>query len=312
MRKSLQKKYSTRLCPSCNKDDKIINSKISSPYPSETLTFRANKESWEGLFYKNRSFFSYYKCNNCKLIYAPEHYSSQELNNLYKEIAPNMETVPKRLLKKTQFGYFQLLKKWSDLKGGYLEVGPDIGMFTEYCALEDTFDYYWLFESNNLVKPKLTKLLGNKKHRIYSSIDQVDKIDNKILSTAVLIHVLDHLLEPKKILNKLREKIKPGGVILIVTHDESSMMRKFFGWRWLGFCQQHPQLFNCKTTAEILNRSGFKVLEQRKSKNYFEISFLLNTLLWSFGFKTLRFPKWLNISIGLKLGNIITVASLKR
>lgn len=309
---ALQTKYSKRLCPICKMDDKIVDSKISSPYPSEKLTFRANKESWAGLFYKHRSYFSYYKCNNCKLIYAPEHYSSQQLNNLYKGIAPNMESVPKRLLKKTQFGYFRLLKKWVGPKGDYLEVGPDIGMFTEYCVLEDTFDNYWLFDSNNLVRPKLTKILGNKKHKIFSSIDKIDKIDNKILSTAVLIHVLDHLLEPQKILKKLREKIKPGGVILIVTHDESSMMRRVFGWRWLGFCQQHPQLFNCKTTAEILNRSGFMVLEQRKSKNYFEISYLLNTLLWSFGFKTLRFPKWLNISVGLKLGNIITVASVKR
>jgi len=49
------------------------------------------------------------------------------------------------------------------------------------------------------------------------------------------------------------------------------------------------------------NRSGFKVSEQRKSKNYFEISYLLNTLLWSFDFKTLRFPKWLDISVVLNL-----------
>jgi len=304
------KKYNKRLCPSCHMDDKIINSKISSPYPSELLPFRANKESWEGLFYrKTKSFFSYYKCNNCKLIYAPEHYSSQQLSNLYKQTTPNMEQVPKKLLKKTQFEYFQLLKKWSGLKGNYLEVGPDIGLFTQQCLLNGEFDYYWLFEPNNLVKSQLTKLLGDRKHKIYPTIDKIDKIDNKILSTAILIHVLDHLLEPQKILKKLREKMRPGGVILIVTHDDSSIMRKFFGWRWLPFCQQHPQLFNYKTTEDILNRCGFKVLDQRKSKNYFEISFLLNNLLWIFGFKIKKLPRWLNVPVGLRLGNIITIAS---
>jgi hypothetical protein len=307
---ALQKKYSKRLCPSCHMDDKIISSKISSPYPSESLSFRVNKESWEGLFYKKtKSFFSYYKCSNCKLIYAPEHYSSEQLNNIYKQTAPNMEQVPKKLLKKTQYEYFQLLKKWSDFKGNYLEVGPDIGLFTQLCTASGNFDYFWLFEPNNLVKSSLTKLLGSRKHKIYPTIDQIDKIDNNILSTVILIHVLDHLLEPQKILKKLRQKMKLGGVILIVTHDESSMMRKFFGWRWLPFCQQHPQLFNYKTTKDILNRSGFKVLEQRKSKNFFEISFLLNNLLWAFGFKTYKFPNLLNISVGLRLGNIITVAS---
>ena len=291
-------------------DDKIIGSKISSPYPSELLPFHVNKESWEGLFYKKtKSFFSYYRCKNCKLIYAPEHYSGQQLNNIYKNTAPNMEQVPKKLLKKTQYEYFQLLKKWSDLKGNYLEVGPDIGLFTQLCSTNGKFDYYWLFEPNKLVTQHLKKLLGNKKHKIYPTIDQIEKIDNKILSNVILIHVLDHLLEPQKILKKLREKMKPGGLILIVTHDESSVMRKLFGWRWLPFCQQHPQLFNYKTTEDILNRSGFKVLEQRKSKNFFEISFLLNNLLWVFGFKTFKFPNFLNSSVGLKLGNIITIAS---
>ena len=304
------KKYSKRSCPSCHMDDKIVNSKISSPYPSELLSFRVNKETWTGLFYKKtKSFFSYYKCSNCKTIYAPEHYTKQQLNNLYKKIALNMDQVPSKLLKKTQYGYFQLLQKWSDLKGDYLEVGPDIGMFTQYCAQKGSFNYYWLFEPNSLVKSKLSKALGNRNHRIYPTFDKINKIDNNSLSTVILIHVLDHLLEPQKILKQLRKKMIPGARVLIVTHDESSILRKIFGWRWLGFCQQHPQLFNFKTTNSILNRSGFKVLEQRKSKNYYECSFLLNNLLWVVGFKTYKLPKWLNISVGLNFGNIITIAS---
>ena len=52
-------KYNVRLCPSCLMDDKIINSKISSPDPSDFLPFNANKETWAGLFYKKtKSFFS--------------------------------------------------------------------------------------------------------------------------------------------------------------------------------------------------------------------------------------------------------------
>ena len=305
-------KYNKRACPSCHTVDKIINSKISSPYPSELLSFRVNKETWSGLFYKKtKSFFSYYKCNNCKLIYAPEHYSYQQLNTLYNKnsVGQYNDQIPNKLLKKTQYGYFQLLQKWSDLKGDYLEVGPDIGMFTQYCAQKGSFNYYWLFEPNSLVKSKLSKALGNRNHRIYPTFDKINKIDNNSLSTVILIHVLDHLLEPQKILKQLRKKMIPGARVLIVTHDESSILRKIFGWRWLGFCQQHPQLFNFKTTNSILNRSGFKVLEQRKSKNYFETSFLLNNLLWVFGFKTYKLPKWLNISVGLNFGNIITIAS---
>ena len=302
-------KYNVRLCPSCLMDDKIVNSKISSPDPSELLSFNANKETWTGLFYKRtKSFFSYYKCNNCKIIYAPEHFTNQELNNLYKKLPANMVHVPIKILEKTQYEYFKLLKKWSSLKGDYLEVGPDIGLFTQYCLLNKNIDYFWLFEPNKLVLPELNKLLGNRKYKIYPAIEQIDMVDDNKLSTVIIIHVLDHLLEPLKILKNIRKKMKSGGTILIVTHDESSIMRKILGWRWPAFCQQHPQLFNYKTTSSILNRSGFKVLDQRKSKNYFEISFLLKNLLWVFGIKIKNLPRWLNIPVGIKLGNIITIA----
>tara|TARA_B100000768_G_scaffold124084_1_gene114782 strand:+ start:1155 stop:2039 length:885 start_codon:yes stop_codon:yes gene_type:complete len=291
-------------------DDKIINSKISSPDPSELLSFNVNKETWSGLFYKKtKSFFSYYKCNNCKIIYAPEHFTNQELNNLYKKLPANMVQVPSKILEKTQYGYFKVLQKWSSLKGDYLEVGPDIGLFTQYCVLNGKFDFFWLFEPNKLVLPKLNKLLGNRKKKVYPAIEQIEMVDDNKLSTVVIIHVLDHLLDPLKILKKIRKKMKAGAIILIVTHDESSIMRKILGWRWPPFCQQHPQLFNYKTTCSILNRSGFKVLDQRKSKNYFEISFLLKNLLWVFGFKIQKLPRWLNVPVGIKLGNIITIAT---
>jgi len=302
-------KYNKRLCPSCQKSDVINNSKISSPEPSEELSFSINKKSWESIFSKKtKSFFSYYKCNICKITYAPEYFTNQQLNSLYKNVPANMDEVPKKILEKTQYEYFKLLKKWTSLKGEYLEVGPDIGLFTQYCILYGKFNYYWLFEPNKFVLSELRNLLGQRKQKIYPAIEQIDKVEDSKLSTVIIIHVLDHLLEPQKILKKLRKKMKSGGVILIVTHDESSIMRKILGWRWPAFCQQHPQLFNQKTTNSILNKSGFKVLEHRKTKNYFEISFLLKNLLWVFGFKIRKLPRWLNVPVGLKLGNIITIA----
>ena len=302
--------YNKRICPCCSKDDILINTKISSPEPSEKLNLLSNKNSWASIFPKQfKSFFSYFRCKNCKILYAPEHFTKKQLHNFYKKLAPHMDQVPQQILKKTQFEYFKLLRKWSSLKGDYLEVGPDIGLFTQYCVQNGNFSHYWLFEPNNFVTPKLKRLLKNKNFTISPIIEKIDKV-NKELSTVVMIHVLDHLLEPKKILTKLRAKMKLGGLILIVTHDESSIMRKILGWRWPAFCLQHPQLFNYKTTELILNESGFKVLEQSKSMNYFEISFLIKNLFWVFGIKIQKLPRWLNCSVGLRLGNIITIASV--
>ena len=46
-----------------------------------------------------------------------------------------------------------------------------------------------------------------------------------------------------------------------------------------------------------------------RTKNYFEFSFLLKHLLWAFGIKVKSVPKCFDFTIGLRLGNMITIAT---
>ena len=135
-------------------------------------------------------------------------------------------------------------------------------------------------------------------------------IPDNSLNVVVAIHVMDHLLNPVSLLKELRKKLKPQAKFLIVTHDESSLLRRLFNWRWPAFCLQHPQIYNKKTTKNILEIAGFLVLKQSKTINYFKISFLLKHFLWALGLKVKSVPDFWNLSIGLKLGNIITIATL--
>jgi hypothetical protein len=128
-------------------------------------------------------------------------------------------------------------------------------------------------------------------------------------STAVMIHVLDHLLDPIATLGEIRQKLKPGARLLLVTHDESSLLRRIFGWRWPAFCLQHPQIYSPQSMHKLLETAGFEVLDRRKTVNFFEISFLLRHLLWALGIKVQYAPSFWRLTIGLKLGNMMTIAT---
>jgi SAM-dependent methyltransferase len=128
-------------------------------------------------------------------------------------------------------------------------------------------------------------------------------------STAVMIHVLDHLLDPIATLRELRQKLKPGARLLLVTHDESSLLRRLIGWRWPAFCLQHPQIYSPKSMRQLLKAAGFEVLERRKTINFFEIGFLIKHLLWAFGMKVQFVPGFGHFTLGLKLGNMLTIAT---
>lgn len=297
-----------RTCPACG--DSHTNEAISSEKLAENLSYEELESYWNG-FFKEKLFFSYKRCSSCDMLYAPVFFNEKQLENLYGQMPPNMDEVPLSALKKTQRGYFNTLKKHSKLTGGFIEVGPDIGLFTENCARDGTFSEYWLFEPNRSVEADLAKVVAGKKYHVIHEMFGFSHVPDNAASVAVIIHVLDHLLDPVATLQELKQKLTPDAKLLLVTHDESSLLRKAVGWKWPAFCLQHPQIYNPKTMRTLLEKAGFEVLEQSKTVNYFELRFLLKHLLWAFGFKVKSMPNFGGITLGLKLGNIITIATPK-
>ena len=300
-------KYLARKCPICTNDEKL-NIEISSESRAENLDYESLIAYWNG-FFKEKIFFSYARCSECSLLYAPVFYQESQLGQLYMQMAPNMDLVPKDALIKTQRGYFKQLQRYSSLKGGYIEVGPDIGIFTRNCSREGGFNKYWLFEPNRAVVRELAAAVQGSPYQIIEDMFGFDMIPDSSASVAVMIQVLDHLLDPVNTLNELRGKLAPGAKLLLVTHNEQSLLRKIVGYRWPAFCLQHPQIYSPRSITALLNRAGYEIDSIERSTNYFEFGFLLKHLLWAFGIKVKTIPRIFNFTIGLKLGNIITIAT---
>ena len=302
--------YLSRACPVCGGKPVAQAATIHSEVMAESLGFDALVPYWNG-FFKDKVFFSYARCGGCGLLYTPTFFNGPQLERLYGQMPPNMAEVPVEALRRTQRGYFEALKSCSDLEGGFIEVGPDIGLFTENCVREGRYDEYWLFEPNRDVLPALSKIVEGRKFHIIHDMFGFSHVPDHAASAAVIIHVLDHLLDPVATLRELRQKLKPGARLLLVTHDESSLLRRLVGWRWPAFCLQHPQIYNPESMRVLLEAAGFEVLQQRKTVNFFQMDFLLKHLLWAFGMKVQSVPSFGQLTLGLKLGNMLTIATPK-
>lgn len=302
-------KYLSRQCPCCMKKTKIKES-VSSKKRAEQCEFEELLPYWNG-FFKDKIFFTYARCDECELLFAPIYYQPEQLEILYRQMAPNMDLVPISALSKTQRGYFNKLKEFSSLENGYIEIGPDIGIFTSNCSKEGKFDYFWLCEPNKEVANTLSKNMANCKYTIIEGMFGFSEIPPNSSSVAVMIQVLDHLIDPINTLVELKTKLRPNAKLLLVTHNEKSLLCKILGWKWPAFCMQHPQIYSPDSLTKLLENSGYKVESITNSKNYFQLSFLLKHILWAFGVKLNKIPSIFNFSIGLKLGNIITVATPK-
>lgn len=301
-------KYLQRNCPACASDKHTPE--VASNRKAENLPMAELQPFWRGLF-KEKVFFTYDRCEECGLLYAPVFFDGRQLNDLYSEMAPNMDVVPGDAIEATQRSYFDEAIKQVDVVGGFLEIGPDIGYIVRRAAKEGRFDRMWLYEPNRAVHDQLADAAGDKPHQISVEMDDLSSVPDSSVALGVMIHVLDHLLDPLAILQRVRAKLKPGGVLMIVTHNEKSLLRKAMGVKFPPFCLQHPELYNPWSITTLVKRSGFDEVEVHRSKNYFPISFMVRQAAWTAGIDLSKLPLP-DMPIGLRLGNMLTLAQVNR
>ncbi len=300
----MPKVFKLRDCPACGAARP--SPEIRSEPRAEDMTMDQLRPYWSGLF-KEKVFFSYDRCRNCGLLFAPTFFTDDQLNDLYSAMAPNMDLVPVTELEATQRGYFETAVAGAPLDGGYLEIGPDVGYIVRHVVADGNFDHLWLVEPNHAVHAQLSGAAGGRQYDIIADMDDLSAVPDGSVSLAMMVHVLDHMLDPVAALHRIRRKLRPDGRVVVVTHDEASLLRTVMRRRWPPFCLQHPQLYNPRSITELIGFAGYGSVKVARSKNYFPLDFLARQAAWTVGLdiSKLPLPKF---AIGLKLGNMITVA----
>jgi len=297
--------YMTRSCPNCGSTNR--EEQYASKISAESMDIESLSGHWSG-FFKDKVFFSYSKCRSCSLTYAPVYFTEQQLSQLYADMRPNMDSVSTQAIQRTQEAYFNIAKRhMRDTSRGYLELGPDVGYFVDLAVKNNQHDHFWLFEPNEAVTGALAGKLEARSFNVKRDMFELSDVPDKSVSVAVLIHVLDHLTSPLQTLADVRNKLTPDGIIVVVTHNEASVLRKVTGAKWPAFCLQHPQLFSPLTIASLLETAGYRLQEITRTVNFFEIGFLTQHLLWLLGIKIRGTFPGSDQQVGLRLGNIITI-----
>lgn len=299
--------FLTRVCPTCSKASS--RETIRPPVSALQSDWTSISRSWSGLFNK-RMFFPYYRCEICGLLYNPKYFNAAQLDELYRDMAPNMaEAVDPAVLSQTQHGYVDLIRDKLKGSGGYLEIGADIGTFATACSKDSQFSKYWFVEPNITVWDTLQAAFPDPSTSIDRSLDAIERIPERSLKLAVAIHVLDHIIDPLPTLRLIGRKLAPDGIFLSVTHDERSILAKALRNNWPAYCLQHPHLFNAQTIADLMTRAQYRSVEVRRTNNVFPAGFLIRQAAWTTIGKSISSLGVLDsINVKLKLGNIAAIA----
>jgi SAM-dependent methyltransferase len=293
-------------CPLCGAPTAESIRKLASNPPAESLSPPELGPLLQG-YASGRIFFTYHQCRKCGLLYCPVFFSQEQLDFLYSHQPENIADAPVVARARTQEAYFDILSRYSPLNGDYLEIGCDIGLFTELARTKGQLRKLWLYEPNLTVHTQLADRLAGVPHVIRTDAFKRDHVTSSSLSTAVMIHVIDHLLQPRQLLKDLRDSLAPGGIVMMVTHDYESALARLLGRRWPPYTLQHPQLFSRLSMHRMLSVAGFETLTIVKTKNFFPAAFIARGALSVLGLTLPKVLDWSWPLLGLRFGNIAAV-----
>jgi hypothetical protein len=301
----MQSDWISRRCPNCESSLIPDFPVAKSARPAESMSFAEVKANFVGLR-SDQIFFSYFRCKGCDLLYAPKYFSEAQLAELYREMPDNLMGEDKATVSKTQSGYVKWLSKKVSSIENYLEIGPDIGLVAEKVQKRFKVEGSVMIEPNKSVHNDLKENLSNSRVEVYEYISELKSSDKFDLMAG--IHVYDHLLDPVKDLLEMRSHATDQANLLIVVHDEKSLLRKAMKSKWPPFCLQHPQLYNPSTLREILRKAGWELEHLSKSTNWWHLDHFAEMGSGVIGLPT-KWSKILpSVELPIRLGNMIALA----
>jgi 2-polyprenyl-3-methyl-5-hydroxy-6-metoxy-1,4-benzoquinol methylase len=141
--------------------------------------------------------------------------------------------------------------------GKILDIGCGPGIFLSG-AVSRGWTAYGLDLSSFAVKYANENLRLNEVKKM--DVEDMDYPDNSF-DAVTMFHVIEHVSDPKKLVQTCNRIIKPNGIFAVETPDISTRRAKKAGadWKYLKI-PEHVNYFSLKTLSKLLTDAGFKPL----------------------------------------------------
>lgn len=89
-----------------------------------------------------------------------------------------------------------------------------------------------------------------------------------------VIHVIDHVMDPLELLRDVRRHLRPGGAVLVATHNIESLLAKLSGDAFLAYNIQHITYYTPATLDRMIAASGLKPVKRLRSLSTYSLAHL--------------------------------------
>ncbi|MHB0969394.1 MAG: methyltransferase domain-containing protein [Thermoanaerobaculia bacterium] len=190
-------------------------------------------------------------CDRCKCRYLASLPSEEEIESAWNPARP--EPAPPATTRRTYEKQARSIRRLVRPGGRILEVGAGAGMFGAMLGQE--FDYVGIDLAD--ANARHARASGVQVYRC--PLSRYVNVGSPF-DAVVLFRVFEFLPDPHDALARIRELLKPGGYLLMVTPDTESLSGTLSTSRWLQEkFPDHLILYSRSALIEILERSGFEI-----------------------------------------------------
>jgi 2-polyprenyl-3-methyl-5-hydroxy-6-metoxy-1,4-benzoquinol methylase len=225
----------------------------------------------------------YYKCQNCHLIFTDKlpitSYENWQRSQDYLKWQKYLENV-----------FTRIVKEFSRYKSGgaVLDIGSSVGYMSQTLT---NFGFKVTGVEPSSLAVKVAKEKGlNVKKGYFEKINFPKNYFDGIVAN----HVLEHIKDPNIFLKKCHMILKKDGVILISLPNMDSLEAQIFlgKWRFL-MPKEHYSQFTPKTLRKLLEKNGFKIMEEKTTVTFSEFDNFWSELKWSISYDPKRFAYYI-------------------
>ena len=208
------------------------------------------------------------RCDDCGLLLSNPQPSDDELARIYTSdyfLRGRSETSPEaveHLKSRTASHYLDLIERYRGESGGrLLEVGSGEGDFLA-SAIARGFRVTGVEVSEHACAVASKKLASHSPIEIICG-EITDIPGSGTYDLCVLSDVIEHVRNPRHLLELVHELLRPGGTIFIATPSLDSWSARLLKNRWMEFKPEHLFYFDSATLQTLLIDCGYRhIIEQ--------------------------------------------------
>jgi SAM-dependent methyltransferase len=295
-----------RPCPLCNSTD-----------PSQ-LFMESNyaEEKMDGFSYSSRKIpeamhLRMLLCGACDLLYASPAPPQELLESAYRQAAFDSGEEAGFAAQTYIRLLSAILPKLPNLDGA-LDIGTGDGIFLERLLGKG-------FTKVQGAEPSEAPIQSAKPHirpLIVPGVFKPESFAEESFSLVTSFQTLEHVENPRVLLESVLPLLKPGGAFVTVSHNFRSLSARVMGDKSPIYDIEHLQLFSLKSMTKLLGQCGFTEISVRPVANTYPLHYWLKmlplgTLLKKrlIGYsKLVKLGYW---PVPLRAGNMLAIAYKK-